>query len=188
MQRFMECDDIRVSISGVFPVIVYTIRTKEHQAVDHRFYIFEGTVTVFSCNDVHPFSGTDTGCPAFKKFDTAHNVGTVFVSCIYPSPGSREETVIPRAEQVGIVPHREDIVGKVSRRLTYGPVFTCTHGDIHPKVAFLVCIGDDAVAAVHNLGFTYVRTYKCNVGGKDTFGSEFFFCRVFASVYMCVVE
>ena len=93
----MKGDYIRIAVTVVFPVVVDTIQPHIHQDIDKRFGIFV-FVTLFLRNQSRISSITATRSPTFEKFDTAKNIGSVFMSSICPGSGSLKNPVIPRAE------------------------------------------------------------------------------------------
>ena len=81
----VEVNDIRPVVASILPVVVDTVETEVHQAVDDSVYILEVTFLVLCCTILNPAaSAVRTAASCVEELDTREHVGTVLVSSVGP--------------------------------------------------------------------------------------------------------
>ena len=106
---------------------------------------------------------------------------------IGPCSRSLEQTMVPRTKQVGVVPHREHIIGKVGRWIATDAL-TRTARNIHKQVTLLVGVFHQAVFAIQDSTLLNVRTHKSNIRSLNTCSLKFSLCRIVATVLQSLIE
>ena len=99
----VESDEVVVHISPVLDVVVQTVVAKEQASIDERIDILERAVGILGSDKLNVRSRCSA--PRFKKLKTRIDVSAVFVSSVAPAARSLLLAVVPRAEDVSVVPH-----------------------------------------------------------------------------------
>ena len=188
VEGLVEGSDVGIAEAVVLPVVVDTIATEEHEAVNHWLYVLEGAVR-FLLRDKGGVCLVAATCgPTLKELDTREDVRTVAVGSIDPAARSLKDGVVPRTEEVGVLPHGEYVGGELSARITSGTARTYVHRNVHPKVAVLRGGGNETVLARHDVGATYVGTHEGKVGLLNTSSLKFSLGGILAALLQGVVE
>ena len=110
------------------------------------------------------------------------------MSCIHPCSWSLEQTVVPRAEEVGIVPHSEGVVARVCSRIAADEL-GCTHWDVHPYSACILDSGNQLVSLVVDecMG-SHMRADKLDVHHVETCGLKLSGCRILTTLLLSIIK